>query len=138
MNAQQAMSDLADALNKTSWSSWQSTASFCGALDVANETLRAQDFESAEMDNAIAAGDGTLHGAIDYWQKRALAVEKRVAALEQKRREQFAMAAMQGDWAAQSKENGHWFTSDTGDKFLRASAQLYLRMADALIAELDK
>lgn len=27
------------------------------------------------MDDAIAAGDGTLHGAIDYWQQRALKAE---------------------------------------------------------------
>ncbi len=27
------------------------------------------------MEEAIAAGDGTLHGAIDYWQKRALKAE---------------------------------------------------------------
>jgi hypothetical protein len=25
----------------------------------------------SEMDDAIAAGNGTLHGAIDYWQARA-------------------------------------------------------------------
>lgn len=30
------------------------------------------------MDAAIAAGDGTLHGAIDYWQARAERAEQRV------------------------------------------------------------
>lgn len=28
------------------------------------------------MSDAIAAGDGTLHGAIDYWQQRALKAEQ--------------------------------------------------------------
>jgi hypothetical protein len=32
---------------------------------------------SPAMREAIAAGDGTLHGAIDYWQQRALAAEAR-------------------------------------------------------------
>lgn len=27
------------------------------------------------LDDAIAAGDGTLHGAIDYWQERTLKAE---------------------------------------------------------------
>lgn len=27
------------------------------------------------LDDAIAAGDGTLHGAIDHWQERALKAE---------------------------------------------------------------
>lgn len=30
---------------------------------------------SPTMEDAVAAGDGTLHGAIDYWQGRALAAE---------------------------------------------------------------
>ena len=34
------------------------------------------------LDDAIAAGDGTLHGAIDHWQERALKAEaERDAAL---------------------------------------------------------
>lgn len=32
--------------------------------------------QPVSMDDAIAAGDGTLHGAIDYWQERALAAEQ--------------------------------------------------------------
>lgn len=31
--------------------------------------------EGVTMADAVAAGDGTLHGAINYWQKRALAAE---------------------------------------------------------------
>lgn len=31
--------------------------------------------DAPTLDDAIAAGDGTLHGAIDYWQKRALKAE---------------------------------------------------------------
>ena len=38
--------------------------------------------EPTEIDNAIAAGDGTLHGAIDYWQERALKAEAKLAAQE--------------------------------------------------------
>lgn len=32
--------------------------------------------QPVSMDDAIAAGDGTLHGAIDYWQRRALVKEQ--------------------------------------------------------------
>ena len=48
----------------------------------ANEVLpalRERLAQSSEMDEAIAAGDGTLHGAIDYWQERALKAEARLA-----------------------------------------------------------
>jgi hypothetical protein len=37
----------------------------------AGEALRARLAQHSEMNDAIAAGDGTLHGAIDYWQKKA-------------------------------------------------------------------
>ena len=36
------------------------------------------EMANASMDEAIAAGDGTLHGAIDYWQERALKAEAAV------------------------------------------------------------
>ena len=48
----------------------------------ANEVLpalRERLAQSSEMDEAIAAGDGTLHGAIDYWQERAFKAEARLA-----------------------------------------------------------
>lgn len=32
--------------------------------------------QQSEMDEAIAAGDGTLHGAIDHWQERAESFER--------------------------------------------------------------
>lgn len=35
------------------------------------------------MRDALAAGDGTLHGAIDYWQRRALEAEARLSAAPQ-------------------------------------------------------
>ena len=41
--------------------------------------LRERLAQNREMDEAIAAGDGTLHGAIDYWQERALKAEARLA-----------------------------------------------------------
>lgn len=34
----------------------------------------------SDMDDAIAAGDGTLHGAIDYWQDRARKAEEELDA----------------------------------------------------------
>ena len=34
------------------------------------------------MADAIAAGNGTLHGAIDYWQERALNAERQAAELK--------------------------------------------------------
>lgn len=36
---------------------------------------------SDSFDAAIAAGDGTLHGAIDYWQDRTLKAESENARL---------------------------------------------------------
>ncbi len=33
--------------------------------------LRSRLAQYSELDEAIAAGDGTLHGAIDYWQSKA-------------------------------------------------------------------
>src|ERR1043165_1008987 len=49
-----------------------------GALDwfdVAVSPAPAASKGVPAMDDAIAAGDGTLHGAIDYWRNRALAAE---------------------------------------------------------------
>lgn len=43
----------------------------------AEAALSAQAHEAAPtMDDAIAAGDGTLHGAIDHWMNRALDAER--------------------------------------------------------------
>ena len=43
----------------------------------ARAALSAQAHEAAPtMDDAIAAGDGTLHGAIDHWMNRALDAER--------------------------------------------------------------
>ncbi|WP_414611801.1 hypothetical protein [Stenotrophomonas muris] len=36
--------------------------------------------QAVTMDDALAAGDGTLHGAIDHWQERALRAEAELAA----------------------------------------------------------
>jgi hypothetical protein len=44
------------------------------------ETLNAT--HTVTMEDALAAGDGTLHGAIDYWQGRAIAAEAMNAELE--------------------------------------------------------
>ena len=48
-------------------------------MDKAITALRDRLAQNREMDEAIAAGDGTLHGAIDYWQERALKAEARLA-----------------------------------------------------------
>lgn len=42
---------------------------------LAASTAPAQQAEPT-MSDALAAGDGTLHGAIDYWQERALKAEE--------------------------------------------------------------
>lgn len=41
------------------------------------------DYREPTMDDAVAAGNGTLHGAIDYWQERALRAERTLVAYEQ-------------------------------------------------------
>ena len=47
-------------------------------------------------------------------------------------RDQFAMAAMSGDWAAYS-EAMREFTDDTKQEFLQLRATLYYRMASAMM-----
>lgn len=46
--------------------------------DYARAALAAR--QPVTMDEALAAGDGTLHGAIDHWQERALRAEAELAA----------------------------------------------------------
>ncbi len=47
-------------------------------IDKARSVLAAR--QPVTMDDALAAGDGTLHGAIDHWQERALRAEAELAA----------------------------------------------------------
>ncbi|QLQ99390.1 hypothetical protein [Providencia sp. PROV087] len=47
-------------------------------------------------------------------------------------RDQFAMSAMQGDFAAQDAEMGY-YTNDTSDEFLVKRAEFCYRMADAML-----
>ena len=50
-------------------------------LEAATAQADAQPAEPGPtMADAVAAGDGTLHGAIDHWQERALKAEKALAA----------------------------------------------------------
>ena len=47
-------------------------------------------------------------------------------------RDQFAMAAMTGDWAAQELET-HVFADECSDTLLSKAATMYYRMADAML-----
>ncbi|WP_272568105.1 hypothetical protein [Providencia sp. PROV255] len=47
-------------------------------------------------------------------------------------RDQFAMAAMQGDWAAQDERSGY-FDENSGEATFSKSAEMYYRMADAMM-----
>lgn len=51
-------------------------------------------------------------------------------------RDQFAMVAMQGDWANQNSEVGYF--ADCNDEQLVNSAKIYYRMADAMLKARDK
>jgi len=52
----------------------------CVATPVAAQALAAQPAtQGPTMNDAIAAGDGTLHGAIDHWQTRALEAERKLS-----------------------------------------------------------
>lgn len=51
-------------------------------------------------------------------------------------RDQFAMAAMQGDWANQNSEVGYF--ADCNDEQLVNSAKIYYRMADVMLAARGK
>lgn len=46
------------------------------AAERREEQLKAQLAALTEMDEATAAGNGTLHGAVDHWQQRAEAAER--------------------------------------------------------------
>lgn len=48
-------------------------------------------------------------------------------------RDQCAMAAMQGDWAAQTAESG-WYSNENVDRWKQTMAQRYYAMADAMLA----
>ncbi|WP_272659502.1 hypothetical protein [Providencia sp. PROV172] len=52
-------------------------------------------------------------------------------------RDQFAMAAMQGDWAAQDECSGY-FDENSGEATFSKSAEMYYRMADAMLAARGK
>lgn len=47
-------------------------------------------------------------------------------------RDQFAMSAMQGDWAAQDERSGY-FDENSGEATFSKSAEMYYRMADAML-----
>ncbi|HBC6054800.1 TPA: hypothetical protein KEV90_003507 [Proteus mirabilis] len=48
-------------------------------------------------------------------------------------RDKFAMAAMQGDFAAQDAVEMGYYTNETPDEFLMKRAEFYYRMADAML-----
>ncbi|NBL79464.1 hypothetical protein GWI67_18120 [Proteus sp. G2672] len=48
-------------------------------------------------------------------------------------RDKFAMAVMQGDFAAQDAVEMGYYTNDTPDEFLVKRAEFYYRMADAML-----
>lgn len=105
------------------------------------------------MDEAVAAGDGTLHGAIDYWQERALKAEAAVGEQETEtqgghltittnREGQCVLVSWQDDehrilrvvWEADGPYTPHkieqekaefelWHIGDDEDTFLLASAE---------------
>lgn len=52
-------------------------------------------------------------------------------------RDYFAAKVMQGDWASQSAEVGY-FTPKSTDKNLDNAAELYYRMADAMLRAREK
>lgn len=52
-------------------------------------------------------------------------------------RDLFAMAALEGDWASQSNESGH-FDNKSVDEILEDRARLYYRMADAMLKVRDE
>lgn len=56
---------------------WLSAAQFSELMFPENRQPAAPAVPT--MDDALSAGDGTLHGAIDYWQQRALGAEERLA-----------------------------------------------------------
>ena len=57
------------------------------------------------MADALAAGDGTLHGAIDYWQQRALAAEAQLAEARAEERERCAKVCEALCWAIDNGGN---------------------------------
>ena len=75
---QQALEDICGA-RLCEVNSMSSRHEMLRLMDKAITALRNRLAQNREMDEAIAAGDGTLHGAIDYWQERAFKAEARLA-----------------------------------------------------------
>lgn len=71
------------------------------ALNIAQRDLASPSPATGAMADALAAGDGTLHGAIDYWQQRALAAEAKAtgALSEPSERQLLALACRDVDAA---------------------------------------
>lgn len=52
-------------------------------------------------------------------------------------RDYFATKAMQGDWAAQAEDTGY-YSPQSADAILDNAAELYYRMADAMLRAREK
>lgn len=52
-------------------------------------------------------------------------------------RDYFAAKAMQGDWAAQTEDTGY-YSPKSSDVILDNAAELYYRMADAMLRAREK
>lgn len=52
-------------------------------------------------------------------------------------RDMFAAKAMQGDWAAQTEDTGY-YSPQSADVILDNAAELYYRMADAMLRAREK
>lgn len=52
-------------------------------------------------------------------------------------RDMFAAKAMQGDWAAQTEDTGY-YSPKSSDVILDNAAELYYRMADAMLKAREK
>ncbi|MEM8325284.1 hypothetical protein Q4S25_18650 [Morganella morganii] len=52
-------------------------------------------------------------------------------------RDMFAAKAMQGDWASQTEDTGYYSTKSS-DVILDNAAELYYRMADAMLRAREK
>lgn len=61
----------ASVMSPLMWQVWRIRA----GIDHPSRILSRSSKSGSLIDDAIDAGDGTLHGAIDYWQTRALRAE---------------------------------------------------------------
>jgi hypothetical protein len=96
--------------------------------------LNPEDISSTEEHTILAIhdNDGYLDPGCSWYPLSLMTQVIQKKDGDDRLRDECAMMAMQGDWAAQNEEGGY-YTNSTDMEFLVKRAELYYRMADAML-----